>query len=58
MRIYDNLLSPYKDFSIINSKIEEIDIDIYEMLIGAKLPSFSANYPLLVDSTNRNLGVK
>lgn len=54
---YGNLISPYKDFSISDKNIEGIDIKLIELTIGAKLPNFSVNYPLLVDMTNRNFGL-
>ncbi|WP_018108164.1 DUF2971 domain-containing protein [Bacteroides propionicifaciens] len=54
---YGNLLSPYKDFNISNQEIKEIDIKLSWLIIGAKLPNFSVNYPLLVDMTNRKFGI-
>lgn len=54
---YGNLLSPYRDFSFNGNYCELIDIQIHSLLIGAKLPNFEVNYPLLVDLTNRVFNV-
>jgi len=50
---YGNLLSPYRDFSLKGNRCEVIEIEMNNILIGAKLPNFEVNYPLLVDLTNR-----
>lgn len=54
---YGNLISPYKDFTILNGKLEDLDIKLISLEIGGKLPNFEVNYPLLVDMTNRNIGI-
>ena len=52
---YGNILSPYRDFSFIKNRCELIDIKLFSVWIGAKLPNFDVNYPLLVELTNKHL---
>ena len=52
---YENILSPYRDFSFIKNECELIDIKLSSVWIGAKLPNIDVNYPLLVELTNKHL---
>lgn len=52
---YGSIISPYRDFSFIKNRCEIIDIHLSSVWIGAKLPNFDVNYPLLVELTNKHL---
>lgn len=56
--MYGNLISPYRDFSLINGRFEELGLRICSVTIGAKIPNFEVNYPLLVELTNKTFGVE
>lgn len=54
---YGDLLSLYRDFTFNGNRCELLEIQMNRLIIGAKLPNFDVNYPILVDLTNRIFNV-